>query len=302
MATDEMTYALDKLKISQDEFSLFDTYSLRKRYLREALKVHPDKGGSNLQFQELNDAYDTLSHYISIETTAKSYDNCQDDPTGIFNDKFFQDLKTSFLFDINNWQNAKEHYMEYLNSILNNILNVFDPATLIHMKPFIDKIKTLLREGGSVPERSDRMSDKNSCKHIVIRPKLADVFEEKIFLLDGYEKQLYVPLWHNELVYDISGEELVVQCIPNTPPDIWIDEDNNIHKQFSISFNIELLRPGFKHVVHVFNRSVEINTNNLLCKKIQLVRFPNKGILKINTKDIFDANTYSDLIVHVHLL
>ena len=40
----------------------------------------------------------------------------------------------------------------------------------------------------------------------------------------------HVPLWHSELHYDLSNNEtLVVNCIPDLPSHIWIDEYNNLY-------------------------------------------------------------------------
>ena len=50
---------------------------------------------------------------------------------------------------------------------------------------------------------------------------------ENVYKLTYKDNIYYVPLWHQELVYDNSGNNLYINCEPTN--DIDIDENNNIY-------------------------------------------------------------------------
>jgi len=52
--------ALKIFKLNKNELKAMTKRNLTKLYRKLARKVHPDTGGSNEKFVELNDAYETL--------------------------------------------------------------------------------------------------------------------------------------------------------------------------------------------------------------------------------------------------
>ena len=49
---------------------------------------------------------------------------------------------------------------------------------------------------------------------IILNPTLEDLLKGNIYKLDIFEKEFYIPLWHQELYYDIKGRDLIVKIIP----------------------------------------------------------------------------------------
>ena len=121
--------------------------------------------------------------------------------------------------------------------------------------------------------------------------------EDKIYTLVHKDNTYYVPLWHNELVYDISGGDLTVKCKPILMKHIDIDEYNNINVNLSVKFN-ELIN---KQTVDfsLGNKYFKIPVEKLYIKNNQTFIFKNNGILKIQEKNIYNENLRSDILVNI---
>ena len=72
---------------------------------------------------------------------------------------------------------------------------------------------------------------------IILNPKLIDLFEEQVYKLKVQEQLFFIPLWHDELIYDLSGTNLYVNCEPILPENIEIDNQNNIYitKEYNLN-------------------------------------------------------------------
>jgi hypothetical protein len=64
---------------------------------------------------------------------------------------------------------------------------------------------------------------------IILNPTLEDLFESNLYKLKVNGFTYVVPLWHNELIYDSSGNDVYVKCNPILPDNIEIDDKNNIY-------------------------------------------------------------------------
>jgi hypothetical protein len=63
---------------------------------------------------------------------------------------------------------------------------------------------------------------------IILNPTLNDLLENNLYRLIVNNHTYIVPLWHNELVYDNSGNDIYVKCNPILPENMEIDDANNI--------------------------------------------------------------------------
>lgn len=60
---------------------------------------------------------------------------------------------------------------------------------------------------------------------MVLRPTLSDILQDQVFRLVVEEKTYWIPLWVEELVYDLGqNHELIVQCVPDLPSNVVVDE------------------------------------------------------------------------------
>ena len=90
-----------------------------------------------------------------------------------------------------------------------------------------------------------------------------------------------------------------MQNIPDLSKNIIIDPDNNIRVTLNLSV-FQLLNDDFTLVLGE-NKYI-IPSNELKIIKKQIYTFNNKGILKINTKSLFDTSTRGDIVVEINLV
>jgi hypothetical protein len=152
---------------------------------------------------------------------------------------------------------------------------------------FLEKIKKVLSEKFSNDE----------C--IILNPTINYLFENNLYRLNINGFLYVIPLWHHELIYDNSGNEIFIKCSPELPENIEIDNDNNIiiYKSFLINeiWNKENL------FINIGERVFEIKRDELLIKREQTVVIKGKGISKTNTRDIYDISNKSDIIICIEL-
>jgi hypothetical protein len=131
--------------------------------------------------------------------------------------------------------------------------------------------------------------------------------------------ELYlVPLWHNELYFfknevkkesNLESEkEIIVLCKPILPPNVSIDDDNNIllihilHLDTIKSLllkNNDCNRPCLD--IQLGNKNLQIPLEKLHIKKEQIYIFKREGIAQIVEDDMYNISCKSDIIVKVIL-
>ena len=117
-------------------------------------------------------------------------------------------------------------------------------------------------------------------KSYELNPSLKHLMNKELYYLEEYK--LYVPLWHQEIIYD----NIIININPQLPDNVYIDDDNNIHiliiKNDTIYFELGGISFSFKN-----------NIQNIVVLK-------GKGIPKINIKNIYDCAELSNIFIHVN--
>ena len=245
-----------------------DVNEVKKKYRIQALKYHPDKcrlENATELFLEVNEAYNYLVNNNKSDTKYTS-------------------ILEEFL---------REHLddFEYAPIILKILNKSFIPYIIENCEPEnLKKIYEFLKEYKELFDIEDSIfrsfEKKINMVTIVINPSIDDILESNVFLLNYKGDTLTVPLWHNELYYDIkkTDEILLVKCIPELSGNIIIDSSNNMHIYFDKEIKNELIL-GKK----CFNlEEADMENNKLVLYK--------KGINSID-EDIFRDNKM-DIIVH----
>ena len=278
--------AIKILNISN--FKEYNHEKLKKQYKKACLKKHPDKGGSHEDFIQLSVAYDFLKNEI---------DNGKqdDDIFSIFTKIILTHNRTDKEKDI-----IKKQVFNFVNVISGKILNNIDKDNLIFLKQVMEKYNDYF-DKDIYDELINIIKTKtNNIKIYNLNPSVNDLFLDNIFNLnlgkDCSNNTLLVPLWHNELIYDISGETIIVQVTPNLPDYCNIDINNNIHFYFSRKLDSRMLNED-EIIFEINNKNYKVKTDNILIKKTQEFTFKNQGISRITNHDIFDNSNKSDLII-----
>lgn len=286
------------------ESSEINEETIKKHYRMMALKYHPDKNkesDASSKFQEINSAYEFLSNNKQ-ETETENYDSLlKIFINQIFDDDFQKQIiymllmkilqKTSNqVFDISLQflENIDIKILKKIYDFLNHYADIFESLY------FIEKIKKIIEK----KEKSvDSYNDKR--EYIVLHPLLEDLFENNLYKLNEYNQNIIVPLWHHELIYDIYGIELYVECYPILPDNIKIDEENNIH--VCLKYSIKELWCLETIEINLGNRTFLIERKKLFLIEFQQIVMKKEGISKINEENIYDIGEKSDIIVHIYI-
>ena len=137
-----------------------------------------------------------------------------------------------------------------------------------------------------------------------MQPSINDLLEDKIYRLNYLGNDYYVPLWHNELIFDNIRNEYdnLIVNIPDLSENIYIDDDNNI--KYKIVLNTNKLKEihdlGYLDI-SIGNRNIIVPNNKInIGKNSQLLKFSN-GIIKMNETNIFDSRKRGSIIIDIEV-
>jgi len=274
---------------------------IKKKYRNKALKCHPDKNkskDSNKQFLELKNSYDYLNDKIGVEAKINSY----------------SELLYDFLKERIKMKNASTNTSaDLLNIIIEklsnkcelkmmNILENIDKGVLLEIykliignnaifghidKRIIERLKSIIEDRS----KNDEM--------IILNPTLEDLLEFNVYKYKIREQQLIIPLWHSELIYDISNTDIHINCNPVLNDNHFIDEHNNIH----VTLKLKLLDIWNTkvHEFYIGKKSLKLHINKLKLRNYQTITFKSYGIPRINRKQIYDVSVLGDIVIHINI-
>lgn len=288
---------------------------LKKQYRINALRNHPDKSSepdATMRFQQINAAYQYLLkdlHFMSMDENETDDDIETEDSEDINVTNSYASILMSFVKNIvkNDVPNNKIYYiilqkisntcekksLEMVEKIDKNILiKVYEiiqnyRETLHFSTDFINKIKEVI----------NKKIENDEC--IILNPTLDDLFENNLYKLCVNGFTYIVPLWHDELIYDNSGNDIYVKCFPLLTENITIDNKNNIH--VNLTYDIKEILQKEYITFYLGKKEFEIEPKELTVEKTQTVILKGEGISKINTADIYDVSKKSNVILHITL-
>ena len=271
---------------------------LKKAYYKLALKYHPDKNKSSdaeEKFKKINEAYCFLiqRRYKGVPEIDTNYRDIIKSciryftPDITWNDLF---LDTTLDNIINNcgklslrlFKDLKKEKSIELFEFLSNHREIFGISDDI-----INQMKEILKE---------KMRDDNI---IILNPSLTDLLNDSVYKLDFDGKIYYIPLWHNEVIFDHSGNDLIIKCIPDLEEHITINNRNDLHCIYEGPISHVLRNTHLK--VTLGEKNFIIEGENLVIKENQTVILRNKGILKINSEHLFSTEERGDIYIDIKL-
>jgi DnaJ-class molecular chaperone len=294
--------ACELLEIDENTSNITDDI-IKKKYRMKALLYHPDKNKSpdaSAKFQKIHEAYDFLLN------------EKHDDLNKSFNDvKSYKDLLAEFLKGLSEGGLQNDFQYRIFNTIITKITQMCENKAIVFLekidKKLLLKIYELLLKNREIFYISEQFlnqindivkkkTEKDEC--IILNPMLEDLFNHSLYKL-YIENNLYlIPLWHQELIYDISGSDLYVKSIPILPDNISIDKDNNIY--VDLTFNICDIWDKEKIDIEIGGIKFALYIENLNIKKHQTILLRRMGIPK-QLDDIFDVIQKADIILQISL-
>ena len=298
--------ACDILEISEP----FTFKDLKKSYYKQSLKYHPDKNRENIKdcekiFHKISDSYKYLNDYLNNNKNFKDeveYDIKKSMDYEYLLKKFIESLDKFYDMNIDISKlifNIINNYKDISNKMFENINN----NTIIRIIGYIEKYYHLFNINKDAIPYIRNMIERNiECKDniFILNPTIDNLFNNDIYKLNYMDEMYYIPLWHDELVYDLKDNSLIVKCIPKLPDHIFIDDLNNINVSIKLSFE-NIIDKEFIEI-NIGNKVFEIYTSELKVKKKQLITIKNKGFSRIDINNIYNIKNKSDIIIHIFLV
>lgn len=286
----DLTYACNVLEISLP----FNAIQLKKAYHRSSLKYHPDKnsGQTTKKFQEIRASYDFLCVFLEVQ---------QETPIDNTYNSIFKEYLTSML-------NIDSTNTNLFDNIINGCKNLslkafegINKQTSINIYGYLKQYADILNITDDVLE-SIRIIIKEKLQNdelIIIKSTINNCINAEIYVLEHNDDMFYVPLWHEELTFDLSYGSLEIKCIPELPDHISLDNNNNLH--INICTSIVGLLDKDTLDVNVGEKVFKIPIKKLNIQKHQTYIFSKQGVPIINIKNIYNDKILGDIIVHIEL-
>lgn len=290
------------------------------------------------KFQEISEAYKFIEFYIIERDNIKKENKIIDDDINnidyLFNNLFSNfeniiksikknnekhsknNIKTDFslhlpdFIHLNNLFGKKDN-MDSIFLLITNILENTDLLKLInyeYSKNIIEILKIYKNELGiSVEKINDiddiikqKLKNEKEIKKINLIPNINNLLNCDLYKLIHEDKLYYIPLWHNELIYDFDDHNLLIEINPNLDENISLDKDNNIHINI-----IESIVDIFSNKIltlHIGSKILILDSEKLKIKEYQTYIFKKQGIPIINHNNIYDTKEKSNIILHLQLV
>tara|TARA_B100001758_G_scaffold163721_1_gene141209 strand:+ start:15088 stop:15969 length:882 start_codon:yes stop_codon:yes gene_type:complete len=273
----------------------FTSDMLRKAYLRQALKYHPDKpGGNKEKFQEIRQAFDYLNDTdekdinkdssFKIESILKKCIGFFSPETDL-DDKFINTSLKNILINCENisiqiFKNLTFEKATTLYKYFHQYNEVFQlsPEVLFKMKEIIKQ-------------------KAESTNILVLKSTIDDLLNNKIYKLEHQEHDYYIPLWHKRFnindILVLNEYELPDNIIIKDNNDIWIYKEIPLHTLFHDG-DCEIF---------MGSKTIKIQADTLKITKIpQIKLFKNIGIPCVNKNDIYNFDKKSNVYVEILLV
>ena len=296
----DLQKACDILEITPNTFS---SATIKKAYYKQALKWHPDKNKGDLsasdKFRQVNDAY----NYLSKRSPDSDLDDISTSDTD-YTTMFTQFVRTTTGIDLKNSQ-VSDTLSEMKKNYQDTTVKMFeglDRESSLKLYKYLQSYSSIFGFDIEYIKRLEQALKKKiqDDKLLVIEPTIDNLLKNDVYALKYEKNTYYIPLWHDEVEYDLTDYSLIVKIRPALPNNISIDEDNRLH--IDVTLNINDIFSKETYNVAIGQNSYTIRVRELLLKPKQTVIFKGKGLATINTKNMFDVGELSDVFIHVSLL
>jgi hypothetical protein len=126
---------------------------------------------------------------------------------------------------------------------------------------------------------------------MILRPTLDVLLDKQIYLVSKKERDYYIPLWIDEIIFEEEEIDRVFVCEPVLQENMWIDEDNNIH--------VTMKKDCFdESCIEIY-----LGKKRFLFKKEErigdMIVLEGQGIPRIHPDDIYDASQTGSIVLHL---
>jgi hypothetical protein len=124
--------------------------------------------------------------------------------------------------------------------------------------------------------------------------------EENIYILKYLDRSYLVPLWQHEMVFDVSGQNLVVRNFPIIPDNMDLDECNMLTVR--LQYNLKELW-GREVEVEIGGKPFAIGGNMLrITGEPQRIEYYDSGVPYNNVDNVLDTSQKQSVVFIVTVL
>jgi curved DNA-binding protein CbpA len=285
----------------EDDFSDED---IKKQYRALALQYHPDKNsdeGATQKFQKISEAYDLLRNEHNV-----SYDEEERED---INANSYAGLLLAFFRRLQKNEQCNRIFYTIMGKIASmceekalETLSKLDKMKLLRTHELLKKHYKVLHFSDNFMDRlSELIIEKNKNDEcIMLNPTLDDLFDNSLYKLNVDGCIYIVPLWHHELVYDHSGNDIYVVCNHMMPKNVSLGFNNDLFTTLKV--DLKKIWVERTHKFFIGKREFEISADKLKLVPYQRIMLSNSGISRINKWDPCDISNKSDIYIDINLI
>ena len=276
----------------------FTEKTLRTAYYKNALHFHPDKNkdeGAAEKFRAASEAHQYLRTYLEIEESAEH-------PEGEVYESVLSRLFSSVFDEPTDGATFIAICGQIQGKSWDLALRTFeslDRKTAVEVVEYITAFQDVLGLDKATIERFRCKISLVETEHVMLNPKLGNLLNKEVYCLDLSGHLLYIPLWHEEISFDLSCGPVVVTNKLQLPDNVAIDHNNDLHVH--VRYGIDDVLKN-KHVpIHLAEKVIELPARELHIRGQQTARIPGRGAPRINPYNLLDASQIGDIVVHLEL-
>jgi hypothetical protein len=197
--------------------------------------------------------------------------------------------------------NTLKILLDSCRSVTLKIIEKMNKERAFQVYNYLKKYKNIFNIDDSLnAEILDIINKKIASDNIIIlNPNISDILEDKIYKYSLDNKEYYIPLWHTEVTYDISGNDLILRCIPELEDNLYIDNDNNLHITISASIKDIFIKKIF--IFNIGEKTFNISSKELTIQEKQVYTINKCGILIAQYDNLYSTLSRGDIIVYLTL-
>tara|TARA_Y100000748_G_scaffold287067_1_gene270884 strand:+ start:5225 stop:6079 length:855 start_codon:yes stop_codon:yes gene_type:complete len=276
----------------------FTAKTLRTAYYKKALHFHPDKNkdaGATERFHAASEANEYLRTYLEIEEAEDNADGevYESVLSRLFSSVFDEPTHGAVFIAICGQIRGKSWDLAL------RTFESLDRKTAVEVVEYITAFQDVLGLDNATIERFRSKISLVETEHVVLNPKLRNLLNKEVYCLDLSGDLLYIPLWHEEISFDLSCGPVVVTNKLQLPDNVAIDHNNDLHVHVRYGIGDAFLKG---HVpINLAEKVFELPARELHIRAQQTARIPGRGAPRINPHNLLDANQIGDIVVHLEL-